>query len=149
MDAWYLWNEAPTNTRDRKIRALVMARLIIRVTNTVRDDPSADVCCWKRGMGVDVPNTRQSLGTEADKLPRFVAIDVPDGAKRECTAFLVKEPGDPKLDRMLQRRAFYFDLGAWQLAGAKSTITLAEALAYKRAMPKRLDPNVLGDAGGL
>lgn len=121
-----------------------MARIVIRTQDTVRTDQYQDVHCYKRGMVADILEDGREAGSAIESSNRWVIVDVPGVRRDDLTAFLAWEPGDPKVDRMLQRRAFKFDLDAWD---GRKTLTLAEALSHKRPMPKRADPNVLsGDS---
>ena len=117
-----------------------MARLVVRNRDKVNpDSPYLDAQCLKRGMVVDILPDGKGLGIVGDKYDGWTVVDVPGVSVDDLSAFTAKELGDPKVNRMLQRRSFIFNLDA-HTGGA---ITALQAQGLKRPVVQRLDPNVL------
>lgn len=126
-----------------------MARLVIRNRDKVNTDcPYLDAQCTKRGFVVDILNDGQSVGKVGETYDGWTVVEVPGATREQLSAYLAAEPGDRLQNRMLQRRAFWFDLDAWGIAG-KPALSLMIALGFKRAVTPKQDPNVLGDAGSV
>jgi hypothetical protein len=139
-----------------------MARVVVRNRDKVNeDDPYLDAKCTKRGMVVEILPDGVSLGAVGDAYDGWTVIEVPGASKEDVSALLAKEPGDPMLNRMLQRRAFKLDLDAlgvpdtrrkvgaetmMTLAAAETPplqLTLSEVLAVKAPIEPLADPNIL------
>lgn len=121
----------------------LMARLVVRNRDKVNpDSPYLDAMCMKRGMVVDILPDGMGLGAVGDKYDGWTVVEVPGVAVEDLSAYRAPEAGDPKINRMLQRRAFKFDLDAYELSG-KAALTSLEAQALKTPVASRVDPAVL------
>lgn len=118
-----------------------MAEMLVRTIDKVnKEDVYLDVKCTKRGHVIAIcPDGWQWSETERTA-PYWTIVKVPGVSVEDLSAYLAPEPGDPRMNRMLQCRAFKFDLDS---LGVKSTVTASEVQGLKMAMDSLDDPAVL------
>lgn len=121
-----------------------MCEMLVMREDKVNDDPYLDAQCYKRGDVIVIMEDGHPWSKEELDHPRWLVVKVPGVPRDKLTAYLVGEPGDPLQNKMLQRRAFTFDMDAHDQEGKKD-YNEAKALEKKKAKPARADPLVLGD----
>ena len=130
-----------------------MAEFLIRVQDKLNlDSPFSDVKCLKRGDVVCVCPDGWRWSDRERTLPFWRIVKVPDMMISEAEAFLTPEPGDPVTNKMLQRRAFRFDLSLLDPAfvaddSRKAPFVVTDALNARDAKvlkPAISDPAVIG-----
>lgn len=135
-----------------------MAQILYMLVDKSNDDPYQDCQCYKRGDVVSVredednpyekdPGIQERLGT------MFGVFRVP-GKASDYSSLVVPELGDPKSNRVLQRRAFKLDID--MLLGkavpvkdetdVKQVATAKDMLDAKVVKEPLKDPGILGDA---
>lgn len=128
-----------------------MCELLVRtVDKSNPDDIYLDVKLTKRG---DVIVIREDgwPWSEAERTSPFWKIFKMPGIKAsDLSAFIAEEPGDPKFNQTLQRRAFKFDLDSYASAVFKGDIPAeitktSDALSLKVAKPPVDDPAVFAE----
>lgn len=120
-----------------------MAEMLVRTVDKVNaQDVYLDCKCTKRGMVIAICPDGWQWSQAEKTAPYWTIIKVPGVSVDDLSGYLAPEPGDPKLNRMLQRRAFRFDLIAYALS-AKSTISTLDAQAMKVPVTPLPDPSVL------
>lgn len=118
-----------------------MAELCIKmIEDTNTDDIYADVKRFHRGDVIVIKDDGYVWGS-AEKEGALAILKVPGVAASLLVGFLAPEPGDPETNRMLQRRAFKFDVDKWEADGKPAITTITQAQSYRVARPPRVDPN--------
>jgi hypothetical protein len=112
-----------------------MAKMIVCAEDKVSDDPRKNAQLHKRGDVIDILDDAVQWQIPADH--PWVMVEVA-ATRDQLSAFLSREPDDGS-DKLLQRRAFRFDLHA----DRPKRLTLEQALALKRAVPAIPDPDVI------
>lgn len=137
-----------------------MCEALIRVVDKTNADPYFDAQCTKRGDVIVVVPDGWSWGHEELINSDWRVLKLPNVSELQAASFLAPEPetNPKKPSRVLQRRAFKFDLDdanlpaelkAWLQDGARNQPTFAAALtgaqlnAFRKAKPKRSDPSTL------
>lgn len=87
-----------------------MAELLLRIRSKTSSDIYKDVRLTKRGDVIVVCPDGHQWGTQELTNPDWRIVRCPSITVAEAEALLVEEPGDPLINRMLQRRWFYYDL---------------------------------------
>jgi len=88
-----------------------MAEFLVRVADKVNpDSPYLDAKCLKRGDVVVVCPDGWPWSQLERTLPFWRIVRVPGMSLSEAEAFLAPEPGDPLVNKMLQRRQFKLDV---------------------------------------
>lgn len=104
----------------------------------------SDASGWKRGDVVSILEDGADWGMEVVGSVTFDIVKIPGVPVEKMSAYMAAEPGDRMTNRVLQRRAFRFDLDAHEKK-TKKECTEKEALDLKVAKPPLVDPNVLGE----
>lgn len=120
-----------------------MAEMIVRMADKVnRESPYLDVKCTKRGDVIAICEDGWPWSKAELTNPDWTLVKVTGVLASDLSAYLAAEPGDPKVNQMLQRRAFYFDLDAYAASG-KTACSASDAQTLKQPRPAKADPNVL------
>ena len=117
-----------------------MCELYVRTVSKTHPDPYLDVQNYKRGDVVHIAEDGWQWGAAEVNNGASIIIKVPGVPASVLQSLLVPEPGDPKINRMLQRRAFGLNLAAHSGGNLNATT----ALALRVTKPARADPNVIG-----
>ena len=121
-----------------------MAELYVRTIDKVNTlDVYADARCLKRGDVVAIVEDGHKWGSAELNNAHHQILKAPGIDAEKLRAYLLAEPGNDVLNRVLQARAFKFDLDAYAIAPDKSLDTEAKALAFKVLKPPLVDPNVI------
>lgn len=118
-----------------------MAEMCVNLEDKRQADPRLDAQGWKRGFVVSIQEDGYKWGA-AETTGQFAIVKVPGTPASKLSALLVAEPGDEINNKMLQRRAFRFDIDSHD----GHALTLDSALALKVAVPAKDDPDVLGES---
>ena len=102
--------------------------MLVQVVDKKNADPYVDVGCYKRGDVIVICPDGHPWSEAERTNPDWTILKVPGAVDRHA-GLLKGEPGDPRLDRMLRRRAHSIDLDA-------PTFRV-------RQNPKIRDPNVI------
>ena len=122
-----------------------MAEMLVRTIDKVNSESVyLDVQCTKRGDVIALCEDGHEWSKAEQTAPYWTIVKAPGVKVADLTAYLTPEPGDPQKDRMLQRRAFFFNLDAYAAAG-KPDCDAGFCQAMKCPRPKRADPNVFED----
>lgn len=134
-----------------------MAELLIRVKSKTSNDPYKDVKLTKRGDVIVVkPNdsfwSHEELINPDWRILRVVGLSI-----NEAEALLAEEPGDSKINRMLQRRAFDLHIDKsdipnniknWILDDTRTIpireVTLSQVRGLKRTKQPVQDSAIIG-----
>lgn len=117
-----------------------MCELYVRTVSKTHPDPYLNVQNYKRGDVVHIAVDGWAWGSAELNNGASTIIKVPGVPASVLQSLLMSEPGDPKINRMLQRRAFGLNLAAY----AGGNLTSASALALRFTKPALADPNVIG-----
>ena len=117
-----------------------MAEMCIKKHDEGNLDPYLDVKRVKAGEVVCIEE--DGHGWKAHERVLYEIVKLPGVPISKLTGFLTPEPGDEKTNRMLQRRAYRFDLAAYKVSG-KVTLDLPTVLTLQRAKSAIPDPNIL------
>lgn len=118
-----------------------MAEMLVRTVDKKNtDDIYKDVGLLKRGDVVVICEDGHKWSTEERTAPYWQIVKVPGAKVKDLIIYTIREPGDPRVQKTLQRRAYEFDL----LAHDGSDLDTASALALKVEKPPIEDPNVIG-----
>lgn len=118
-----------------------MAEMLVRVVDKVNpDDPRKDARLTKRGDVIVVqPDGWAWTATELAGDP-WIVVKVPGVPESDLSAYLMEEPEDLARPKLLQRRAFKFDIDAHD----GKPLNRGQVMAMRRGKPVRPDPDVLG-----
>lgn len=123
-----------------------MCEMLVRVVDKVNaDSVYLDVGCTKRGDVIVIMEDGHRWSPAESAGDPWVIVKVPGVPSDKLAAYVVPEPGDPKQNRMLQRRAFRFDLDAHD----GRSLGEKEAFDKKQPRPARQDPNVIGESAAV
>ena len=117
-----------------------MAEMCIKKYDEGNRDPYLDVKRVKAGEVVCIEE--DGYGWKAHERSIYDIVKLPGVPVTALSGFLSPEPGDEKTNRMLQRRAFRFDVASWRATGKKS-LNLVDALTLQLSKPTIPDPNIL------
>lgn len=121
-----------------------MAELLIRtVDKSCPEDARNDALLSKRGDVITIQPDGWTWSEAERNAPHWVIVKVPGVSVDDLTAYVTPDPGDEIGGKLPQRRAFHFDLGAWEKGGRKA-LKRADALAHKKARAQRRHPDVFG-----
>lgn len=131
-----------------------MAQFLVMLIDKVNEnDPAGNAKAYKTGDVVsireddDVPYEKDA-GT-AERLGTWWTVVRAPGKVAEYSDYTKHEEGDSRINRMLQRRIFKFDVAAAEkLPGAKNENTLVlasaqHAVAVKTMKPQMADPGFI------
>lgn len=114
------------------------AELAVRLVDKINEDPYLDVRCTKRGDVIVVVEQGWKWGKKELENPEWGFFYVP-ASVHECMQLLSPElPQTPTPDRMLRKRAFSFDIEAYE-AGERD---IKKLIVTKKRLE---DPRVLGE----
>lgn len=117
-----------------------MAQIVVQLVDKTHPDPEMDARQYKRGDVICALPDDHVFSEYERNNPAWRIISVPDMSLSEAQALCANEPGDPKVNRMLQRRVFRLDPGTLGAAAAAATIRTARVQKVALA-----DPRVIGD----
>lgn len=119
-----------------------MAELQVRITDkTNKDSPYLDAKCFKRGDVIAICEDGHKWGAGERDNGEYIIVKMPGVPVEKLELlYMDEEAGNPKVNRLLQKRGAAFDIDAY-LGGAKA-ITEADATALKKQKPALEDPNV-------
>lgn len=124
-----------------------MARLCVCNAAVSNPDPVLDAMRYKVGDVIDIlPDGWVPRPGDA-ALP-ITIVDVPGVAPDVLSGFLTGQSGDPQLNTIPRRRAFSFNLTAWQASGGKS-LDFVGANVMRVANAPIINPSVLGATSGV